>query len=102
VTAEREQFLHQLQARRVEITAEIKTAYEEFRSARMLVESIEQELLGSAEQARTLSAYLYRTEASTLTDFLDTQRAFNETMQSYHEAQAAYRRAAIQLNASLG
>ena len=102
VTAEHERLLRQLQARKVEITAEIRTAYEEFRSARALVESIEQELLGSAEQARTISAYLYRTDASTLTDFLDTQRAFSETMQNYYEAQAAYRRAAIQLNANVG
>src|SRR5215472_13344501 len=69
---------------------------------RALVESIEQELLNGAEQARIISAYLYRTDASTLTDFLDTQRAYNETAQSYYEAQAATRRAAIHLNASVG
>lgn len=101
-TAEREQLLRQLQARRLEVTVEVKTAYEEFRSARELVESIEQELLNGAEQARIISAYLYRTDASTLTDFLDTQRAYNETAQSYYEAQAATRRAAIHLNASVG
>jgi len=68
-TAEREQLLRQLQARRLEVTVEVKTAYEEFRSTRALVESIEQELLNGAEQARIISAYLYRTDASTLTDF---------------------------------
>jgi outer membrane protein, heavy metal efflux system len=102
VTAKREQLLHQLQARRVEITVEVKTAYEEFRSARLRAQGIDQELLGSAEQARMISAYLYRNEGSTLTDFLDTQRAFNETIQSYYEAQTASRLSAIQLNASVG
>jgi cobalt-zinc-cadmium efflux system outer membrane protein len=102
VSAEHEQLLRQLQARKVEITAEIKTTYEEFRSARTLVESIEGELLNGAEQARLLSAHLYRTGASTLTDFLDTQRAYNETVRSYYEALAASHRAAIQLNAGVG
>jgi cobalt-zinc-cadmium efflux system outer membrane protein len=100
--AEHEQLLRQLQARKLEITAEVKTAYEEFRSARILVESIEDELLNAAEQARIISAYLYRTGESTLTDFLDTQRAYEETAQSYYEAVAASRRAAIQLNAGVG
>jgi outer membrane protein TolC len=86
----------------LEITVEIKTAYEAFRSARALVASMEQDLLGAAEKARALSTRLYRTQASTLTDFLDTQRAFDETMRSYYQAQAEYRRAAMQLNASVG
>jgi len=102
VTAEHEQFLRQLQARRAEVMVEINTAYEEFRSARALVESIEKDVVGTAEQARNGAAYVYRVGASTLIDFLDPQRAFNETMQSYNEAQAAYRRATIQLNASVG
>jgi len=102
VTAEHEQLVRQLEARKLEITLEIRIAWEEFRSARTLVESIEQELLASAEQARSISIYLYSTEASTVTDFLETQRAFNETLQSYYQAQADYRRSAMQLNASVG
>ena len=77
-------------------------AFQEFRSARELVESIETDLLKPAEQARDTSAYVYRSGASSLIEFLDAQRAFNETMQSYHEAQAAYRRALTQLNATIG
>jgi outer membrane protein TolC len=37
-----------------------------------------------------------------LTDVLDAQRAFNETMSAYYGAQAAYRRAAIQLASVVG
>jgi hypothetical protein len=33
---------------------------------------------------------------------LDAQRAFNETMQTYYEAQGAYRRALLRLNNSVG
>ena len=65
------------------------------------MESIERDLLQPAESARDTSAYVYRTGASTLIEFLDAQRAFNETMQSYQEAQAQYRRAVIRLNTAV-
>lgn len=102
VRAEQEQLLRQAQALRAQVLAEVKTAYQEFRSAQGLVESIEQDLLKPAEQARDTAAYVYRSGASSLIEFLDAQRAFNETMQSYHEAQAAYRRAVVRLNTAIG
>jgi len=101
VRAEQEQLLRQMQALRSQVQTEVKAAYEEFRSARELVESIERDLIKPAEQARDTSAYVYRSGASSLIDFLDAQRAFNETMQSYQEAQASYRRAVTQLNATI-
>ena len=39
---------------------------------------------------------------STLLELLDAQRAFNDTMQSYLDAQASLRRAASRLNAAVG
>jgi cobalt-zinc-cadmium efflux system outer membrane protein len=102
VQAEQEQLRRQIQALKAQVHTEVKTAFQEFRSARELVESIENDLLKPAEQARDTSAYVYRSGASSLIEFLDAQRAFNETMQSYYEAQAAYRRALTQLNATIG
>jgi cobalt-zinc-cadmium efflux system outer membrane protein len=101
VRAEQEQLTHQMMALRAQVVAEVKTAYQEFQSATELVESIERDLLKPAGQARDTAAYVYRGGASSLIEFLDAQRAFNETMQSYHEAQAAYRRAAIQLDTTV-
>jgi cobalt-zinc-cadmium efflux system outer membrane protein len=102
VRAEQEQLLRQMEALKAQVQTEVKMAFQEFRLARELVESIETDLLKPAEQARDTSAYVYRSGASSLIEFLDAQRAFNETMQSYHEAQAAYRRALTQLNATIG
>ena len=102
VRAEQDQIQRQMQALKAQMQMEVKTAYEEFRSGRELVESIERDLLKPAEQARDTSAYVYRSGASSLIEFLDAQRAFNETMQSYQEAQASYRRALVQLNATVG
>jgi len=102
VEAEGEQLSRQLQALKAQVRAEVKTALQEFQTERELVESIEHELLQPAEQARDTVAYTYRAGASSLVEFLDAQRAFNDTMQSYYEAQASYRRAVIKLNAALG
>jgi cobalt-zinc-cadmium efflux system outer membrane protein len=102
VQAESEQLSRQLQALKAQVQAEIKVATEEFQSSRNLVESIEREMLQPATQARDTVAYTYRSGASSLVEFLDAQRAFNETMQSYYETQANYRRAVMKLNVTLG
>lgn len=100
--AEGEQLSRQLEALKAQVRTEVQTAYSEFSTARELVESIEKDLLQPAQQARDTVAYTYRAGAASLLEFLDAQRAFNETMQSYLEAQASYRRAVMKLNAALG
>jgi len=102
VHAEEDQLARQAEALRAQIFAEVKTSAEELRGARELVASIERDLLKAAEEARNTAGYVYRAGASTLVEFLDAQRAFNETMSSYNEAAAAYRRAVIRLNAAVG
>lgn len=102
VEAESEQLARQLQALKAQVRAEIKIATQEFQAARDLIGSIEEDLLEPAQNARETVAYTYRSGASSLIEFLDAQRAFNDTMQSYHEAQASYRRAVMKLNAAIG
>lgn len=99
VTAEQEKTLRQLRASRADVLAEVKRGYQELENSVELLENIERELLKPAEQARETVSYTYKAGAATLMDFLDAQRAYNETMQSYYEAQAAYRKAANQINA---
>ena len=74
---------------------------QEFESARDLVSTIQRDLLQPAQQARDTAEYVYRSGGSSLIEFLDAQRAFNDTMQSYMEAQGDYRRATIRLNAAV-
>ena len=82
--------------------AEVQSAFEEFVNARALVTSIERDLLQPAQAVRETVAYTYRAGASTLVELLDSQRAWNDTIQSYHQAQADYRRAISHLNAAVG
>lgn len=102
VQAEHEQLARRREAAVAQVLNEVKTAYNEFCTGRELVNSIESNLLKPAEQARDTAAYIYRTGASSLIDFLDAQRTFNETMQSYYEALATYHNAMNNLNAAVG
>lgn len=100
--AEREQVSRQIAARRLQVLADVQSAYTEFVTSRDLVASIERELLRPATSVRDISAYTYKAGGSTLLELLDAQRAFNETMQSYLDAETARRRAATRLNAAIG
>jgi cobalt-zinc-cadmium efflux system outer membrane protein len=99
---EEDQLVARLRAIESQVQGDVRVAWQIFSTARALVASIEQNLLVPATEARDTVAYTYRAGAATLIEFLDAQRAFNETMQSYQEAQVAYRRALIELNVAVG
>jgi cobalt-zinc-cadmium efflux system outer membrane protein len=100
--AEGEQLVRQLAARRAQILGDVRSAYQEYATMRELVASIERDLLKPATSARDISTYTYKAGASTLLELLDAQRAFNDTMQSYVDAQAGLTRAVSKLNAAVG
>lgn len=102
VRAEQEQIGKNLEALQLQVAGEVNTAYEEFEFARQLIGEIERDLLRPSTEARDTTAYVYQAGASSLIDVLDSQRAFNETMSTYYDAQAAYRRAAIRLASVAG
>jgi cobalt-zinc-cadmium efflux system outer membrane protein len=80
------------------VAGEVATAYQEFESARQLLADIERDLLGPTMEARAGVTYVYQAGATSLLDVLDAQRAFNDTMDTYYSAQAAYRRAQARLS----
>ena len=84
------------------VAGEVAAAYEEFETARQLTAEIERDLLQPSTEARDTTTYVYQAGASSLIDVLDAQRAFNETMSAYYEAQADYRRAASRLASVVG
>ena len=102
VRAEQDQIRKNLAALQSQVSGEVTTAYQEFESARQLMGEIERDLLRPSEEARDTTAYVYRAGASSLMDVLDAQRAFNETMSAYYDAQANYRRAAVRLSSVIG
>jgi cobalt-zinc-cadmium efflux system outer membrane protein len=101
-TAERERIDRQLAARRAQIASDVHAAYHEYATVRDLVSAIQSDLLGPAGRARDTSLYTYKAGGATLLEVLDAQRAFNETMQSYVDAQASLHRATARLNGAVG
>jgi cobalt-zinc-cadmium efflux system outer membrane protein len=100
--AERDQLQQQIAAVRAQILSDVDIAFHEYATNRDLVVAIEHDLIEPATSARDISTYTYRAGGSSLLELLDAQRAFNDTMQSYLDAQAGLRRAAARLNAAVG
>jgi len=100
--AEREQRSRQVAALRAQVLTDVQTAYSEYVTNRDLVDSIERDLIQPASKARDISTYTYTAGGSSLLELLDAQRAFNDTMQSYLDAQSSLRRAAARVNAAVG
>ncbi len=101
-STEREQLTRETAAVDATVRGDVHEAYDALVSARALVTSIEQDLLGLAQSSKDIATYTYRAGGSTLVELLDSERAWNDTMQSYHDAQADYRRAVARLNAAVG
>jgi len=91
-----------LAALETSVASEVAAAYQEFESARQLLTDMERDLLQPAADARAGTSYVYQAGATSLLDVLDAQRAFNDTMDTYYAAQAAYRRAEARLSLVAG
>jgi outer membrane protein, heavy metal efflux system len=85
-----------------DVSGEVTAAYQEFETARRVLQDIEADLLTPSREARETTAYVYQAGATSLLDVLDAQRAFNDTMETYYTAQADYRRAEIKLMTMAG
>jgi cobalt-zinc-cadmium efflux system outer membrane protein len=96
----------QMEARVTEIEAsigiEVENAFEQYRTAQELLASIRTDMLGQAKDVREITAFSYRRGEASLIEFLDAQRAFNDTMQAYNEAQAEYARSLYALDSASG
>jgi cobalt-zinc-cadmium efflux system outer membrane protein len=100
--AEQEQLRRSLEAQRAQVSSEVAAAWQEYETARTLVAEIERDLLSPSEEARSTTAYVYQAGASSLIEVLDAQRAYNETMSTYYDAQGDFRRASSRLAAAVG
>jgi cobalt-zinc-cadmium efflux system outer membrane protein len=75
-----------------QIRSELRAAFEQYETSRALLAAIEGDMLDRARRVREINEYTYRRGESSLLDFLDAQRTFNETMQGYYDARAEYAR----------
>jgi cobalt-zinc-cadmium efflux system outer membrane protein len=89
-------------ALRSDITVELRSAWEQYSTARELVETIEQQMLAQARGVRDTTAYSYQRGEASFIELLDAQRTYNDAMHSYNEARAEYARSLYTLDALTG
>ena len=93
VREERRQIALQMKALQETISTEVEDGYEQLTAARVLLETIEKEMVTEATDVREITEFSYKRGEASLLELIDAQRAFNETMESYNEARAEYARA---------
>lgn len=84
------------------IQTEVERAYRQYTVSKELLTSIESEMLGKARTVRDITEYSYRRGEASLIEFLDAQRAFNDTNQTFNEARANYARSLYLIDAVSG
>jgi len=96
---EREQAAARVRALEQQIRAEAASAWEQYLTARQLLEAIEKEMIGQAVRVRDTIEFSYRRGEASFIDLLDAQRTLSETMQGYNEARVEYARTLYLLDA---
>jgi cobalt-zinc-cadmium efflux system outer membrane protein len=89
---EQEQLMTRIRALEAGIRNEAQNAYQQYAAAHDVLQRIETDMLARARDVRQTIEYSYRRGQSSFVEFLDAQRAFNDTMQSYNGARADYAR----------
>ena len=102
--ARREQTLWdaRIKAIQARIANEVTGAWQQYTTSNRLLDGIEQNMLSKAREVRDTTEYSYRRGEATLVEFLDAQRAFNDTMQSYNEARADHARSLYLIDSIVG
>jgi len=81
-----------IEAMRAQISNEVQVAYEQYVTSQSQVDRIERDMLQQARDVRDTTEYSYRRGEASFVEFLDAQRAYNDTMQSYNDARADHAR----------
>jgi cobalt-zinc-cadmium efflux system outer membrane protein len=89
---EQQQIQAKIRALQKDIATEVQNAYQQYATAKDLLESFEKDMLAQARDVRETTVYSYRRGEASFVELLDAQRAFNDTMQGYNEARAEYAR----------
>jgi cobalt-zinc-cadmium efflux system outer membrane protein len=84
------------------ITNEVQIAYEQYSVSRDSLNEIQRQMLGRAREVRDTTEYSYKRGEASLVEFLDAQRAYNDTIQTYNEAQADFARSLYAIQTATG
>jgi cobalt-zinc-cadmium efflux system outer membrane protein len=99
---ERLQVEARIRALETTIENEVEIAYLQYQNARTTLSRIEESLLVKAKDVRQVTEYSYRRGEATFLEFLDAQRAYNETVQAHNQAQGDFARSLYSVDAATG
>jgi outer membrane protein, heavy metal efflux system len=99
---EQRQILARIKAAEAGVQDEVRNAWVQYNTARELLGSIERDLLDQARDVRATMEYSYRRGEASLVEFLDAQRAFNDSRQSYNDARADFARSLYTIDSISG
>ncbi len=97
-----DQIAAKIRALEAAIETEVRNAYQQYTTANDMLQRIETNMLTQSRDVRQTIEYTYRHGQSSFVDFLDAQRAFNDTMQSYNNARADYARSLYTIDSVSG
>jgi cobalt-zinc-cadmium resistance protein CzcA len=100
--AERRQAAHRAAATTTAVLLDVQQAINAVNIAAARVEYIEREYLKPSRESRDIVMAAYRLGSAGLIDFLDAQRAFRDTLRTYHRALYERRVSLFQLAAATG
>jgi cobalt-zinc-cadmium efflux system outer membrane protein len=101
-TQEQRQIEAKIRALQATVESEVEIAFLTYANARAAVEKIESSMLARARDVRSIIEYSYKRGEASFVEFLDAQRAYNDTIQSYNEARAEIARALYTIDAATG
>ena len=81
------------------VRSEVERAFRQYGVSKTILDNVKTNMLSKARTVLDTTEYSYRRGEASLVEFLDAQRAFNETMQTYNEARANYARSLFWLDA---
>jgi outer membrane protein, heavy metal efflux system len=102
--ATQEQLQVQTKLRSLEATVQndVQIAYLQYSNAQTTLSRVEGALLDRARDVRQITEYSYRRGEASFLEFLDAQRAYNETMQAYNQARGEFARSRYGIDAAVG
>ncbi len=102
--AQREMTQTQYRAKALEsaISTEVENTWQQYNTAKGLLDRIRGDMLNQAKQVRDITEFSYRRGEASLLEFLDAERTYNDTMQSYNDARADYTRSLFLIDAVTG
>jgi outer membrane protein, heavy metal efflux system len=99
---EQAQVQARIRALEASIENDVETAWLQYRTARESLHRVEDRMLAKATDVRQIMEHTYRLGAATFLDFLDAQRAYNETVQIRNSALAEFAKSLYSIETATG